>query len=84
MLGKVHFKEAVRLYMYVYLVLSDCAQKLPSFRKEGGVGKAVDEVLKPPFTPVVSNLSMGFNMVIIFLNLCRDELNVNSAHVNMN
>ena len=43
-----------RLYMHVYLVLSDCAQKLPRFRKEGGVGKAVDEVLKPPFTPVVS------------------------------
>ena len=60
--------------MYVYLVLSDCAQKLPRFRKEGGVGKAVDEVLNPPFTPVVSNLSMVFNMVIIFLNLCRDEL----------
>ena len=60
--------------MHVYLVLKDCVQKLPRFRKEGGVGKAVDEVMKPPFTPIVINLLMVVNMVIIFLNLCIDEL----------
>ena len=43
-------------------------------RKEGGVGKTVDEVLKPPFTPLVINLSMAVNMVIIFVNLCIDKL----------